>query len=288
YNKIMEHETEHVVGVDDSVHPTPEETPNAITENATPQPVPEVTPPKFTDMYKKTFGFGKLRNKKENNKYKEAEEVSEDTLKDLENISVFTVSDEEEIPNYKYSGTLFSTYIMIEMGDDVYIVDQHAAHERIMYEKVKMNFYDDEEKDSQIMLLPDIITLTHKEKDIVKENAELFVQAGFTFEEFGESTIRLIGVPTIVLDLDTEELFKEMLDEINTVALTALKEKEEKLISTMACKAAVKAKTELKKEEVESLMDKLLKLENPFTCPHGRPTAIRMSKTDIEKKFGRR
>lgn len=170
----------------------------------------------------------------------------------------------------------------------MYIIDQHAAHERIMYEKVKANYYNDKEKDSQLMLLPDIITLSHKEMDIAKENIEMFRKAGFTLEEFGENTIKLTGVPDMCLDLDTKELFLETLDEINTVARTAKQEKEEKFIATVACKAAVKAHMALTKEEVDKLMAQLLVLPNPFTCPHGRPTAIKMSKTDIEKKFSRR
>ena len=170
----------------------------------------------------------------------------------------------------------------------MYIIDQHAAHERIMYEKVKANYYNDKEKDSQLMLLPDIITLSHKEMGIAKENMEMFRKAGFTLEEFGENTIKLTGVPDMCLDLDTKELFLETLDEINTVARTAKQEKEEKFIATVACKAAVKAHMALTKEEVDKLMAQLLVLPNPFTCPHGRPTAIKMSKTDIEKKFSRR
>ena len=170
----------------------------------------------------------------------------------------------------------------------MYILDQHAAHERIMYEKVKKNYYSDSSKDSQMLLLPDIITLTHKEMDIAKENKEMFKQAGFSMEEFGENTIKLTGVPTVCIDLDTKELFLETLDEINTVARTAKQEKEEKFIATVACKAAVKANMALTVQEVESLMDKLLKLPNPFTCPHGRPTAIKMTKYDIERKFARK
>ena len=105
---------------------------------------------------------------------------------------------------------------------------------------------------------------------------------------FGENTIKLTGVPTVYIDLDNKELFLETLDEINTVARTAKQEKEEKFIATVACKAAVKANMVLTKEEVESLMDKLLELPNPFTCPHGRPTAIKMTKYDIERKFARK
>ena len=171
---------------------------------------------------------------------------------------------------------------------DIYILDQHAAHERIMYEKVKKNFYSDEAKDSQMMLLPDIITLTHKEMDITRENISMFEKAGFILEEFGDNTIKLVGVPNICMELDTKELFMDILDAIDTVAITAKQEKEDKFIATIACKAAVKANMALSIPEVDALMQDLLKLPNPFTCPHGRPTAIKMSKIDIEKKFSRR
>lgn len=237
----------------------------------------------FDEMYVKAFG--KLPEKKEEQK----EKIESVKLSSIENISVFEQDEKySKIPSYKYIGALFSTYIVIEIKDEIYIIDQHAAHERIMYEKVKKNFYSDEEKDSQIMLLPDIITLSHKEKDIVKENTELFKKAGFMFEEFGDNTIRLIGVPSLCMELDTKELFLQLLDEIDTVAITATQEKEDKFISTIACKAAVKANMNLNKEEVDNLMEKLLVLPNPFTCPHGRPTAIKMSKYEIERKFSRK
>ncbi len=238
----------------------------------------------FNEMYVKTFG--KLPEAEENKTEIKTPSID---LSSAKNMSVFEEKEEyTSIPNYKYIGALFSTYIVIEMKDEIYIIDQHAAHERIMYEKVKKNFYSDEEKDSQIMLLPDIINLSHKEKDIVRENTELFKKAGFIFEEFGENTIRLIGVPSLCMELDTKELFLQLLDEIDTVAITATQEKEEKFISTVACKAAVKANMKLTKEEVDNLMKQLLVLKNPFTCPHGRPTAIKMSKYEIERKFSRK
>ena len=167
-------------------------------------------------------------------------------------------------------------------------LDQHAAHERIMYEKIKENYYSSILKDSQMLLLPDIITLTHKEMDITRENMQMFIKAGFNLEEFGDNTIKLIGVPTVCFELDTKELFIETLDEINTVARTAKQEKEEKFIATVACKAAVKGNMSLDVSEIKILLDRLLKLPNPFTCPHGRPTAIKMTKYYIERKFARK
>jgi DNA mismatch repair protein MutL len=250
----------------------------------------EEQPTNFDEMYVKTFGTMPSDIRKQVQEEKEKEEqitVRPQEMKSLENVSIFK-EEKDDVPPYKFIGIAFSTYIILELNNELYILDQHAAHERILYEKVKKNYYNDTEKESQLMLLPDIINLSHKEMDIAKENMEMFRKAGFTLEEFGENTIKLSGVPNICLDLDTKELFLETLDEINTVARTAKQEIEEKFIATVACKAAVKANMALTKAEVDNLLKQLLVLPNPFTCPHGRPTAIKMTKTDIEKKFSRR
>ena len=235
----------------------------------------------FDEMYQKLFGRAPI---------KQEQEVKEDSVVDIikDNVSVFEGIEEYQKQPYKFIGIVFNTYIIIEMNNEMYIIDQHAAHERIMYEKVKKNYYSDSSKDSQMLLLPDVITLTHKEMAIARENMEMFAKAGFSLEEFGENTIKLTGVPTVCIDIDNKDLFLETLDKINTVARTAKQEKEEKFIATVACKAAVKANMALTREEVESLMDKLLELPNPFSCPHGRPTAIKMTKYDIERKFARK
>ena len=250
---------------------------------------PQVVSDDFNEMYAKMFGRRPITEEtaEEKEKAKQESKMSAvDIVKD--NISVFEQTEEFKKPTYKFIGIVSKTYIILEIGNEMYILDQHAAHERIMYEKVKKNYYSETNKDSQMLLLPDIITLTHKEMDIAKDNMKMFEQAGFSLEEFGENTIKLTGVPTVCIDLDTKELFLETLDEINTVARTAKQEKEEKFIATVACKAAVKANMALTREEVESLMDKLLQLPNPFTCPHGRPTVIKMTKYDIERKFARK
>ena len=243
----------------------------------------------FEAMYKELFGKepygGRLKvedTSKKDDKYK----ITEDDLD--ENVSVFEGMSEYQKPTYKFIGIAFKTYIILEMNQELYIMDQHAAHERILYERVKKNFFNDVDKECQMLLLPDVITLTNKEMNIAKDNFKLFERAGFMIEEFGENTIKVSGVPEICIDLDTKELFMETLDEINTVARTAKQEKEEKFIATIACKAAVKANMALTEEEVKSLMDELLKLPNPFSCPHGRPTVIKMSKYDIERKFARK
>ena len=242
----------------------------------------------FNEMYAKTFGKV-IKDEEKVEEEKEEYKIDTQDLKTAENVSIFDKLPEGNTPEYKYIGIAFSTYIIIEMNKELYIIDQHAAHERIMYEKIKANYYSDNgSKDSQLMLLPDIINLSHKDMQIAKDNMDIFKKAGFDLEEFGENTIKLSGVPTICLDLDTKELFLETLDEINTVARTAKQEIEDKFIATVACKAAVKANMALSREEVDNLMRQLLVLPNPFTCPHGRPTAIRMTREDIERKFSRR
>ena len=246
----------------------------------------------FEEMYKELFGKEPYGGRKQPESEKKEEEdgfyALDDNMEE-KNVSIFESNADAKKIQYKFIGIAFNTYIILEIDDELYIMDQHAAHERIMYEKVKKNFFNQAgEKASQLLLLPDIINLTHKEMDIAKDNMAMFRQAGFILEEFGENTIKLSGVPDVCVDLDTEELFKETLDEINTVARTAKQEKEEKFLATVACKAAVKAHMKLTKEEVDSLMAKLLELPNPFTCPHGRPTVIKMSKYEIERKFARK
>ena len=230
----------------------------------------------FNEMYSKTFG-------------KKIEEENKVEAPKFDNLTVFEDAEVyDKKPVYKYCGTVFATYLIIEMNNEMYMIDQHAAHERIMYEKIKKNYYSSDKADSQILLLPDIINLSHKEKAVVQENIDMFTKAGFIIEEFGDNTIRLTGVPTSCIDLDTKELFLEILDAVNTVAITAIQEKEDKFIATVACKAAVKANQILNVTEVKELLDQLLVLPNPFTCPHGRPTTIKMSRYDIERRFHRK
>ncbi|MBP3463216.1 MAG: DNA mismatch repair endonuclease MutL [Clostridia bacterium] len=227
-------------------------------------------------------------DKKENENSQNIENKLDETFITEENSEQIEEFKNMAGKNYKFIGIAFSTYIIVEIENEMYIIDQHAAHERIMYEKVKKNYYSDTDKDSQLMLLPDIISLSHKEMEIIKENVEMFEKAGFSFEAFGENTLKLNGVPNICIDMNTKQFFLELLDEIDNYARTDRQEKEERFIATIACKSAVKAKMRLTESEVDKLMERLLELPNPFTCPHGRPTAIKMSKYDIERKFARK
>ena len=261
---------------------------NISKEQKTTEVKPQENDAQFEEMYAKMFGTTiPNRNKVEDEK-DETYSVKQDDLKTVENFSLFTTDTYYNRPVYKYIGIVFGQYIVIEYEREMYIVNQRIAQEKILYEKLKQNYLSETEKDSQLMLLPDIITLTDKEIGIAKDNMDLLKKAGFDVEEFGDKTVRLSGVPSICIDLDTRQLFLEILNEINTVARTAKQEIEEKLITTVACKVAKKTKLALTEQEVDTLMQQLLSLPQPFESPSGNPTAVRMSKFDIEKKFSRR
>ena len=139
-----------------------------------------------------------------------------------------------------------------------------------------------------MLLLPDIIELTNKQTEIINENLNILLQTGFSFEEFGENTLRLMGVPTGCMELDTKDLFLKVLDNINTVPITAIPEKEEKILGTIAHELVLRDKEIESIEDINALMDDLLQLKNPFTLDIEKPIAIKMSKYDIERKFSRK
>ena len=170
----------------------------------------------------------------------------------------------------------------------MYIIDQNAAFERLTYEVIKDNYFNPERRDSQNLLLPDIVTVTYREMSIARENIELFNNAGFMFEEFGENTLKLTAVPSLCEDLNTKQLFINVLNEIDRVALDEKKEKEEKFIVAVAKNATTRINRALDEREIDELLQRLLVLENPFDTEHGSITAIKMSRADIEKKFSRR
>ena len=184
---------------------------------------------------------------------------------------------------YKYIGILFRTFIIIEIGEDMFLIDQHAGHERILYEQIKENYKNHIQNNSQLMLIPEVYNLSHKEIEFVKENIELFKNTGFDIELFGEDSVKISGIPDIEYKVNKNRMFLDVLDEMLTTERTAIKDIEERFIATVACKAAVKANMDLTRQEVDSLIQRLLKLKNPFTCPHGRPTTIKFSKKELFK-----
>ena len=186
--------------------------------------------------------------------------------------------EEERKVDYKFLGIIFKTYIIIEVGEELYLVDQHAAHERLLYEQIKANYKNQISRNSQMILIPEVIDLKHNEMEFVKENEDLFKITGFDFEYFGENTIKINGIPDLEYRSKTSNIFMDILDEMVSNERTSIKDVEERFIATVACKAAVKAGMDLEKIEVDELIQNLLKLNNPYTCPHGRPTTIKISK----------
>ena len=240
----------------------------------------------FEEMYMQLFGTKPVKGEKYESKIDDSNKI--DDIAKLENRTVFENLEEYQKPTYKFVGILFDEYIIIEMEKEMYIIDQHSAHEKILFEKLKDNYYDKENKDSQLMLLPDIITLSRKQMEIARDNMQMFRNAGFMVEEFGENTVKITGVPEICLELETREIFTQILDEIDKVSRNEKQELEQKFISTLAFKIAKDASIANTKEEVDGLMNELLILNNPFTGPLGEPIAIKMSKYDIERKFARK
>lgn len=190
--------------------------------------------------------------------------------------------EEKRVINYKYIGILFRTYIIIEVEDEIYLIDQHAAHERVLYEQIKENYKKQIQQNSQLMLIPEVVTLTHQEMEFVRENKEMLVNIGFDIEEFGENTLKINGIPDLEYRAKTTNIFLDILDEMLTNQRTSIKDIEERFIATVACKAAVKANMDLSRQEVDKLIQNLLSLNNPYTCPHGRPTTIKISREDLK------
>ena len=143
-------------------------------------------------------------------------------------------------------------------------------------------------KETQMLLIPTLVELKNNEKETVLRNINMFEEAGFVLEEFGDNMIKISGVPNIGYDIDYSEMFKDTLDSLTADSKTTTEEKETRFVYTLACKAAVKANMKLTKDEHIALIDKMVKLERPFTCPHGRPTAYEISKYEIERRFSRK
>lgn len=169
----------------------------------------------------------------------------------------------------------------------MYLIDQHAGHERILYEQIRANYKDNLKNNTQMTLIPEVIDLTHKESEFVKDNIELFRKIGFELEFFGDNTIKISGFPDIEYreKINNKEMFFDILDEMTGNSRSNFKNIEERFIATVACKAAVKAGMDLTAKEVDAMIQRLLKLQNPYTCPHGRPTTVKFNKSELMAKF---
>ncbi len=192
----------------------------------------------------------------------------------------------ESRSRHRLIGQLFDTYWLVQFEDNFYIIDQHAAHEKVYYERFVKQFQS-QNIQSQYVSPPLIVSLSLEEENLLKANEKYFRDFGFEIEPFGGREYSISAVPSSLLGMTEEELFLEMLDHLTADGSRDAFEIFASRLATMACKAAVKGNHSMSPQEADKLIDELLTLKNPYNCPHGRPTIIAMSKTEIEKKFKR-
>lgn len=188
--------------------------------------------------------------------------------------------------HYKLIGQLFDTYWLISCQDKLMIIDQHAAHEKVKYERFIKQFREHDIV-SQNLNPPLVVTLSGREKECLLQNMAHFEALGFVLEEFGGNDYALSGVPADLYGYQEVSLFYELLDEMAEETFSGTPESIRMKIASMACKAAVKGNARMSVQEADALIEELLSLQNPYQCPHGRPTMITMSKYELEKKFKR-
>lgn len=194
--------------------------------------------------------------------------------------------DESSRNKYRIIGQLFETYWLIEFEDKFYIMDQHAAHEKILYEKTMERLHN-KTMGTQMILPPIVLSLNMHEEEIYRNNADIFKSLGYEIEEFGGSEYKVTGIPAGLPKMDYKQLLIDVLDGLSEENANKDPDIITEKVASMSCKAAVKGNNRLSFSEAFELMDELMKAENPYNCPHGRPTLIMMSKYEIEKKFKR-
>ena len=192
----------------------------------------------------------------------------------------------QHVKEHRLVGQLFETYWIIEFRNSMYIIDQHAAHEKVMFERL-MKIYREKEAAQQRLSPPLIVTLSMTEESLLTANMDLFTRIGFEISPFGGRDYAISAVPLDLFGLTEREYFLEMLDRLSADTGRQSIEQITASVATMACKAAVKGNTRLTFEEADALISELLTLDNPYNCPHGRPTVISMTRYEIEKKFRR-
>lgn len=226
-------------------------------------------------------GLNYNTQKKEFPQYK-TDELSSNQMT-LREDPVFSV---QARPDRKILGQLFKTYWLIEYEDQLFIMDQHAAHEKVNYERLMKNFKE-KEIYSQRLEPPMVVTVSMMEAEALERYKDAFAGLGFTIESFGGNEYCIREVPANLYGIGERDLFMELLDAVSQENGTMDTEVIASKIATMACKMSIKGNQRVSLMEVEHLLDELMKLENPYQCPHGRPTIIKMSKYEIDKKFKR-
>ena len=188
--------------------------------------------------------------------------------------------------HHRIIGQLFDTYWLVEYDNKFYIIDQHAAHEKVLYERFLKEFAQ-KEIISQMVSPPSLVSLNLQESNLLKANLEIFREFGFEISEFGGKEYSIHAVPANIYGVSVQELFIQILDSLDQEHISKTPDILAERIATAACKAAVKGNNRLSVKEADALIDELLSLENPYNCPHGRPTIISMTKYELEKKFKR-
>ena len=195
--------------------------------------------------------------------------------------------DEASVPDYKIIGQVFDTYWIVQFHDSMYIIDQHAAHERVLYERT-LKGMKTRDYTSQYISPPIILDLSMQEAELFRRYLDRFTKIGFEIEPFGGDSFAVRAVPDNLFSVAKKELLLEMIDSLSDeISTNMTPEILDEKIASMSCKAAVKGNSRLSRKEVEELLLELLKLDNPYHCPHGRPTIIAMTKRELEKKFKR-
>lgn len=189
-------------------------------------------------------------------------------------------------PKHKIIGQVFDTYWIVEYNDKMYIIDQHAAHEKVMFESL-MNKLENKEISSQMINPPIILSLSMSESQLLEKYLENFKNIGFQIEPFGGQDYAVRAVPSDLYTLDSEDVLMGIVDNLSNETGKMVPDIINEKIASMSCKAAVKGNSKLSYEEADKLIEQLLQLDNPYNCPHGRPTIISMSKYELEKKFKR-
>ena len=219
------------------------------------------------------------------------EELKKEVLQNTVQVRLFdeekpALLKEESKPSHRIIGQVFKTYWLVEFHDSMYIIDQHAAHERVLYERT-MKDIKNKELSSQNMSPPLVLTLTDLEWTYLEKYKEQFENIGYSFEEFGGQDVIVNTVPYNMFGIRDKDLFLGMLDDLKDFKGNETPDIVLEKVAMMSCKAAVKGNQQLSEREAMQLIDDLLTLENPYHCPHGRPTIIEMSKYEMERKFKR-
>ncbi len=264
-------------GVEDTEFESPSETPFPREPEIPSPPKKEVIPQAF-----------------ETRRYHEViEKVMEDSPKEEEltykqqDLFEERLIDDKPLKEYTIIGQVFKTYWLISLNDNLYIVDQHAAHEKVNYETFLKAYLSDESIATQMISPPVVVNLTPGQAVILNENLELFNKIGYEIEDFGDKSYAIRGVPMNLYGFEQRELFMSLIEEISVKDKVYTPELILAKLASMSCKASIKGNNTVSYEEMKVLMDKLMSLDNPYNCPHGRPTFICITKTELDKKFKR-